>query len=105
KIWGNILIGLNYIVSEFTEKSSQIDVLQTKTSDIVVHYDNLGFAVVVATNRKNAILEKIIINFANEFKLRYYDELALLQDLNKLINISEFKETNDIIENNFIIYL
>ncbi|MFX1312904.1 MAG: hypothetical protein ACFFHD_09855, partial [Promethearchaeota archaeon] len=26
KIWGNILIGLNYIVSEFTEKSSQIDV-------------------------------------------------------------------------------
>lgn len=104
-IWGNILIGLNHILSEFTEKSSQIDVLQTKTSDIVVHYDNLGFAVVIATNRKNAILETIMNNFANEFKLKYNDELNLLQDLNKLINISEFKETNEIIEKYFIMYL
>lgn len=104
-IWGNILIGLNHILSEFTEKSSQIDVLQTKTSDIVVHYDSLGFAVVIATNRKNAILETIMNNFANEFKLKYFDELNLLQDLNKLINISEFKETNEIIEKYFIMYL
>ena len=105
KIWGNILIGLNHILSEFTEKSSQIDVLQTKTSDIIVHYDNLGFAVVIATNKKNAILENIMKNFANEFKLHYFDELTLLQDLNKLINISEFKETREIIEKYFIIYL
>ncbi|MFX1572403.1 MAG: hypothetical protein ACFFB0_06610 [Promethearchaeota archaeon] len=104
-IWGNILIGLNHILSEFTEKSSQIDVLQTKTSDLVVHYDNLGFAVVIATNRKNAILEIIMNNFANEFKLKYHNELNLLQDLNKLINISEFKETTEIIEKFFKMYL
>ncbi|MFX1317076.1 MAG: hypothetical protein ACFE9T_14530, partial [Promethearchaeota archaeon] len=104
-IWGNILIGLNHILSEFTEKSSQIDVLQTKNTDIVVYYDNIGFAVVISTNRKNEILEKIMREFAIEFKIKYNNELIEIQDLNKLINISEFNETNQLIEKYFEMYL
>ena len=104
-IWGNILIGLNYILSEFTEKSSQIDVLQTKNIDLIVHYDDLGFAVVLATNKKNEILQKIMTNFAEIFRQKYYNELVEIQDLNKLINISGFKETTEIIENQFELYL
>ncbi|MFX1411798.1 MAG: hypothetical protein ACFFA6_15740, partial [Promethearchaeota archaeon] len=103
-IWGNILIGLNHILSEFTEKSSQIDVLQTKNTDIVVYYDNIGFAVVISTNRKNEILEKIMKDFAIEFKIKYSNELIEIQDLNKLINISEFNETNQLIEKYFEMY-
>jgi len=104
-IWGNILIGLNHILSEFTEKSSEIDVLQTINTDIMVNYDDLGFAVVVATNRKNAILEKFINDFTKEFKIKYHDELTEIQDLNKLINISDFNDTIKLIEKYYQNYL
>ncbi|MFX0041499.1 MAG: hypothetical protein ACFE8L_01185 [Candidatus Hodarchaeota archaeon] len=105
KIWGNILIGLNHILSEFIEKSNHIDVLQTINTEIVVNYDDLGFAVVVATNRKNALLENVINEFTNEFKIKYREELTEIQDLNKLINISNFNETINLIEKYYQNYL
>jgi len=104
-IWGNILIGINHILSEFVDPKDQIEVLQTDNSDIIVNYDELGFAVVLITNRKNAILKKMMDNFAKDFKNRYKNELGEIQDLNKLINVSEFKETQDIIKKNFQMYL
>jgi len=104
-IWGNILIGINHILSEFVDTKDQIEVLQTENSDIIVNYDNFGFAVVLITNRKNDILKKLMDNFSKEFRVKYKNELIEIQDLNKLINVSEFKETKDIIEKNFQIYL
>ncbi len=103
--WGNILIGINHILSEFVDTKDQIEVLQTKNSDIIVNYDNFGFAVVLITNHKNAILKKLMDNFSKEFRDKYKNELTEIQDLNKLINVSEFKETKDIIEKNFQMYL
>ncbi|MFX1522808.1 MAG: hypothetical protein ACFFCC_04805 [Promethearchaeota archaeon] len=104
-IWGNILIGLNHILSEFVDKQNQIDVLQTRNTDIIVHYDEFGFAVVLITNKKNAILLKLMKNFTLEFRNRYKEELLEIQDLNKLINVSEFTETKELIEKEFKIYL
>ncbi|MFX1380349.1 MAG: hypothetical protein ACFFA4_14780 [Promethearchaeota archaeon] len=104
-IWGNILIGINHILSEFVDPRDQIDVLQTNNSDIIVNYDNLGFAVVLITNHKNDILKKLMDKFAKEFREKYKNELTEIQDLNKLINVSEFNETKAIIENNFQVYL
>jgi hypothetical protein len=104
-IWGNILIGINYILSEFIDKKDKIDVMKTKTSDIIVNYNtNYGFAVLVITNQKNEILENLINNFMKEFISRYHKELTEIQDLNKIINISEFKDTKNIIEKNFKLY-
>ncbi|MFX0026439.1 MAG: hypothetical protein ACFE8M_08475 [Candidatus Hermodarchaeota archaeon] len=106
KIWGNIIIGLNHILSEFVDKSDKIDVIQTREADIVVDYDNEhGFAVVVLTSKKNAILERIIQKFSQEFKSFYKNELNEIQDLNRLINVSEFKNAQQIIEKNFELYL
>ncbi len=104
-IWGNILIGINHILSEFVDKRNQIDVLQTKNTDIIVNYDDFGFAVVLITNRKNAILQKLMEKFALEFKNKYKDELLEIQDLNKLINVSDFKETRELIEKGFKLYI
>jgi len=104
-IWGHILIGINHILSEFVDTKDQIEVLQTENSDIIVNYYNFGFAVVLITNRKNAILKKLMDNFSKEFCIKYKNELTEIQDLNKLINVSEFKETKDIIEKNFQMYL
>lgn len=104
-IWGNILIGLNHILSEFVDKQNQIDVLQTKNTDVIVNYDDVGFAVVLIVNRKNAILQNLMKKFAKEFRNKYKEELFEIQDLNKLINVSEFKGTKELIEKGFQLYL
>ena len=105
-IWGNILIGINHILSEFIDKKDQIDVMQTKETDIIVNYNNeFGFAVLVITNKKNKILEHLMESFMNDFINRYKTELNEIQDLNKIINVSEFEDTEQIIKKNFQIYL
>ena len=80
--------------------------LQTKKAKIIVNYNNeYGFAVLVISNQKNEILVNLMENFTNDFKDRYKNELIEIQDLNKIIDVSDFKDTKDIIEENFKIYL
>ncbi len=104
-IWGNILIGLNQILSEFVDKQNQIDVLQTKNTDIIVHYDDFGFAVVLIAKKKNIILQNLMKKFTVEFRDKYKEELLEIQDLNKLINVSGFTETKELIEKGFQLYI
>lgn len=104
-IWGNILIGLNHILSEFIDKKDKIDVMKTENLDIVVNYNiDFGFAVLVITNQKNDILQKFLNNFTEDFKEQYESELNDIQDLNKIIDITDFKDTKEIIEKNFKVY-
>jgi len=105
-IWGSVLIGLNHILSEFLDKADKIDVIQTHRSDIVVKYDvELGFALVINTNRKNSIIENLMEEFLNTFKERYRSELLAIQDLNRMIDVSDFLDTKQIIEQHFQLYL
>ncbi|NVM16823.1 MAG: hypothetical protein HWN80_03845 [Candidatus Lokiarchaeota archaeon] len=105
-IWGNILIGLNHILSEFLDKKDKINVIQTKEADIVVKYEeDSGYALILITNRKNSIVEDLLNNFSNEFKLKYKNELNEILDINKIINVSEFSNLKDLIEKNFQLYL
>jgi hypothetical protein len=105
-IWGNILIGLNHILSEFIGKKDKIDVIQTKKTDIVIKYEiDYGYALVVITNKKNSIIEDLMLNFSIEFKRKYEVELTDLQDINRLINVSEFSDIKEIVEKNFQLYL
>ena len=105
-IWGNILIGLNHILSEFIGKKDKIDVIQTKKTDIVVKYEmDYGYALVVITNKKNSIIEDLMLNFSIEFKRKYKAELTDLQDINRLINVSEFSGAKEMVEKNFQLYL
>jgi len=105
-IWGNILIGLNHILSAFLDKKDKINVIQTKEADVVVRYEeDSGYALIVITNRKNSIVEDLMNNFSNEFKLKYKDELNEILDINKIINVSEFSDLKDLIEKNFRLYL
>jgi hypothetical protein len=105
-IWGNILIGINHILSEFIDKKDQIDVMRTKMTDIIVNYNNeLGFAVLVITNKKNEILKNFMEKFMIDFENRYETELNMIQDLNKIINVSDFEDVKEIVEKIFAIYL
>lgn len=105
-IWGNILIGLNHILSEFLDKKDKINVIQTKEADIAVKYEeDSGYAIVVITNRKNVIVEDFMNKFSYEFKQKYKNELSEILDINKIINVSEFSGLKDLIEKNFHLYL
>jgi hypothetical protein len=103
--WGTILIGLNHILSEFIEKSDKIDVIQTKEADIVVRYENdYGYALMVMTNQKNEIVEDLMLNFSEDFNSKFKDRLLDIQDLNRLINISDFIGVKELVENHFRLY-
>jgi len=105
-IWGNILIGLNHILSEFLDKKDKINVIQTKEADVVVKYEeDSGYALIVITNRKNSIVEDLMNNFSTEFKRKYKNELNEISDINRIINVSEFRDLKDLIEKNFQLYL
>jgi hypothetical protein len=105
-IWGNILIGLNHILSEFLDKKDKINVIQTKEADVVVKYEeDSGYALIVITNRKNSIVEDLMNNFSTEFKRKYKNELNEILDINRIINVSEFSDLKDLIEKNFQLYL
>ena len=103
--WGTILIGLNHILSEFIDKTDKIDVIQTKKSEIVVRYENdYGYALVVITNQKNEIVEDLMLGFSNDFNSKYKNKLLDIQDLNRLINISEFIDIKELVEKHFHLY-
>ncbi|MBD3194886.1 MAG: hypothetical protein GF317_07520 [Candidatus Lokiarchaeota archaeon] len=105
-VWGNILIGLNHILSEFIDKEDQIDVLQTTNAEIIVNYNNeYGFATLVITNQKNSLIENSMQQLTDDFESKYREELTNLQDINKIINVSDFKDAKKIIEKNFKLYL
>lgn len=105
-VWGNILIGLNHILSEFLDKTDKIDVIQTKDADVVVKYEeDSGYALIVITNKKNSIVEDLMTNFSNEFKGKYKNELKEILDINRIINVSEFSDLKDLIEKIFQLYL
>ena len=105
-IWGNILIGLNHILGEFIDVKDKIDVIKTKNSDVVVKYEiEAGYALVVITNKKNKIIEKLMELFSEEFKNKYKKELNDIQDLNRIIDVSDFIDTKEIIKYHFQLYL
>ena len=104
--WGTILIGLNHILSEFIDKTDKIDVIQAKKSDLVVRYENdYGYALVVITNQKNVIIEDLMLGFSNDFNNKYKDILLDIQDINQLINISEFIDIKELVEKHFQLYI
>ncbi|MHA1763221.1 MAG: hypothetical protein ACTSYC_05605, partial [Promethearchaeota archaeon] len=104
--WGQILIGLNHILSEFVEKSDKIDLLKTKDFEIVVKYvDSHGIAILILADKKNLILDKILEEFTRDFVQKFNQDLLEITDLNKLINLSEFKGAEEFVKKHFYIYL
>ncbi|MHA1803601.1 MAG: hypothetical protein ACTSU4_03580 [Promethearchaeota archaeon] len=104
--WGQILIGLNHILSEFVEKSDKIDLLKTRDFEIIVKYvESHGIAILIIADRKNLILNKILDKFTQEFVKKFDQELLEITDLNKLINLSEFKGADELVKKHFTIYL
>ena len=96
---GSILIGINHILNSLIDKKDQLTLIKMKERDIIFEYNNeLGIAILLITNYKNIVIEKAVKNFMDKF---IEENKEKLYNLNGLIDISEFRDTKDIIKEYF----
>lgn len=97
---GSILIGINHILLNFINKKDQLNLISLRnTHDILLEYDNeLNYAILLIVRRKDFIIDKALQLFMSKFSKLYGDKLL---NLNGLIDTSVFKNTGEIIKENF----
>ncbi|MFX1420002.1 MAG: hypothetical protein ACFE9N_13875 [Promethearchaeota archaeon] len=96
---GSILIGINHILSNFINKKDQLGLIKMQNRDIILEYDNThGYALLLTTNHKNAFIDKAVHNFMRKFTMLNKEKL---QNLNGLIDVSEFRNAKEIISEFF----
>jgi hypothetical protein len=92
---GSILIGINHILSNFINKKDQLGLIKMQNRDIIFEYDtNLGYALLLTTNHKNAYIDNAVNNFMNKFTSLNREKL---KNLKGLIDASEFRNAKEII--------
>ncbi|KKN12163.1 hypothetical protein LCGC14_1019210 [marine sediment metagenome] len=100
---GSILIGINHILSNFTNKKDQLNLIKMKERDIVFEYDNThGYAILLTTNHRNNFIEKAVRSFMDKFTKMNEEKL---KNMKGLIDISEFKNAKELILANFDPYI
>ena len=100
---GSILIGINHILANLSNVENQITLIKMSDRAIVFNYNNqLGYAVLLIAKHKNKILENAVDNFTKKFAEINKDNL---KKLGGLIDVSTFKNANDLIEEYFSHYL
>jgi len=92
---GSILIGINHILTKFMDKKDQIKLIKTKYRNLIFDYDsNYGYAILLTVDRKTSILTNAVVKFMKKFNELFYNKL---EKLSGLIDVSEFKNTKDVI--------
>ena len=92
---GSILIGINYILTKFTNKKDQIKLIKTKFRNLIFDYDsNYGYAILLIVDRKTSVLTNAVVRFMKKFNELFQKKL---EKLSGLIDVSEFKNTKEII--------
>jgi len=100
---GSILIGINHILANLSNVEDQITLIKMSDRAIVFNYNNqLGYAVLLIAKHKNKILVNAVDNFTKKFAEINKDSL---KKLGGLIDVSTFKNANDLIEDYFSHYL
>jgi len=100
---GSILIGINHILANLSNVEDQITLIKMSDRAIIFNYNNqLGYAVLLIAKHKNKILENAVDNFTKKFAEINKDNL---KKLGGLIDVSTFKNANDLIEEYFSHYL
>ncbi|MFX0037191.1 MAG: hypothetical protein ACFE9I_16285 [Candidatus Hermodarchaeota archaeon] len=96
---GSILIGINHILSNLINKRDQLSLIKMENRDIILEYDNThGYALLLTMDHKNSYIDKAVDNFMKKFTSLNEEKL---KNLNGLIDISEFRNAKEIIDENF----
>jgi len=100
---GSILIGINHILTNFIDKKDQLSLIKMQNRDIILEYDTKhGYALLLTANHHNFYIQKAVSNFMKRFT---YVNKEKLQNLNGLIDITEFKNAKSIITEFFEPYI
>jgi len=103
---GTILIGINHILSNFVNKKNQLTLIKMKKQDIILEYDsNNGYAILLITNNKNLVIQKAVQRFMERFNSIHKETFKKMNELNQIIDISEFKIAKDILHEFFSPYI
>ena len=100
---GSILIGINHILSNFSNIENQISSINLKDHGILFQFNNeLGYATLLIAKHKSNLLEKTLKDFNQKFSEKHGE---MLLNLKGLIDVSEFKQTTELIKDEFKLYL
>ena len=100
---GSILIGISHILSNFRDKKDQLNLIKMKDRDLIFEYDsNLNYALLLIVDRKTSIISSAVYKFIVKFNELNYNKL---KNLNGLIDVSEFKNTKNLVIEYFSPYL
>lgn len=103
---GSILIGINHILSNFVDMKDKLNLIKMKDRDIIFEYDNnFGFALLLITNHRNIIIERAVRKFMEIFCERYNKILISIINSKKMIDVSEFKNSKELIFKIFRTYI
>ena len=100
---GSILIGINHILANFSNIENQLSLIKLSERGVVFNFNNdLGYAILLIAKHKNITLEKTVNKFMHKFS---EINKANLTNLKGLIDVSVFKNTNEIITDVFKHYI
>ena len=100
---GSILIGINHILANLSDVENQVTHIKMKDRGVVFRFNTqLGYAALLIAKHRNKILESAVEKFMQDFSKINEENL---QNLNRLIDVSKFKNANKLITKNFSHYL
>ena len=100
---GSILIGINHILTNLSNVEAQVTHIKMKDRAVVFNFNTqLGFAALLIAKHRNKILESAVEKFMQDFSKINEENL---QNLNRLIDVSKFKNANKLVIKNFSHYL
>jgi len=100
---GSILIGISHILANLTNVEAQVTHIKMKDRAVVFNFNTqLGYAALLIAKHRNKILDSAVDNFMQDFSKNNKENL---QNLNRLIDVSKFKNANKLVIKNFSHYL
>ena len=100
---GSILIGISHILTNLSNVEAQVTHIKMKDRAVVFNFNTqLGFAALLIAKHRNKILESAVEKFMQDFSKINEENL---QNLNRLIDVSKFKNANKLVIKNFSHYL
>ena len=100
---GSILIGISHILSNLSNVEAQITHIKMKDRAVVFNFNTqLGYAALLIAKHRNKILESAVENFMQDFSKINKENLL---NLDRLIDVSKFKNAYKLVIKNFSHYL
>ncbi len=100
---GSILIGISHILANLSNVEAQVTHIKMKDRAVVFNFNTrLGYASLLIAKHRNKILDSAVEKFMQDFSKINEENL---QNLNRLIDVSKFKNANKLVIKNFSHYL